>query len=50
MISKVSKNVTCQKRNLRLRQTLKGTASKPRLVVFRSSKQIYAQIIDDLSG
>jgi large subunit ribosomal protein L18 len=50
MISKVSKNVTRQKRHLRLRQTLKGTAAKPRLVVFRSNKQIYAQIIDDLSG
>ena len=50
MISKVSKNVTRQKRHLRLRQTLKGTADKPRLVVFRSNKQIYAQVIDDLSG
>ena len=50
MISKVSKNVTRQKRHLRLRQTLKGTAEKPRLVVFRSNKQIYAQVIDDLSG
>ena len=50
MISKVSKNVTRQKRHLRLRQTLKGTASKPRLCVFRSNKQIYAQVIDDLTG
>lgn len=50
MISKVSKNVTRQKRHLRLRQTLVGTASKPRLNVFRSNKQIYAQIIDDQTG
>lgn len=50
MISKVSKNVTRQKRHLRLRQTLKGTAAKPRLCVFRSNKQIYAQVIDDLTG
>jgi len=50
MISKVSKNVTRQKRHMRLRQTLKGTAAKPRLCVFKSNKQIYAQVIDDLTG
>lgn len=50
MISKVSKNVTRQKRHLRIRQTLNGTAAKPRLNVFRSNKQIYAQIIDDTTG
>ena len=50
MINKVSKNVNRQKRHLRLRQTLSGTATKPRLNVFRSIKQIYAQIIDDTKG
>ncbi len=50
MISKVSKNVTRQKRHLRIRQNLSGTAEKPRLDVFRSNKQIYAQIIDDTTG
>lgn len=50
MVSKISKNATRQKRHLRIRQTLKGTASKPRLNVFRSNKQIYAQIIDDVTG
>ena len=50
MISKVSKNETRQKRHLRIRQTLVGTAAKPRLNVFRSNKQIYAQIIDDATG
>ena len=50
MINKVSKNVTRQKRHLRIRQTLVGTAVKPRLNVFRSIKQIYAQIIDDTTG
>ena len=49
MINKVSKNVNRQKRHLRLRQTLSGTATKPRLNVFRSNKQIYAQIIDDVA-
>ena len=50
MINKVSKNVTRQKRHLRIRQNIVGTASKPRLNVFRSNKQIYAQIIDDTTG
>ena len=50
MINKVSKNASRQKRHLRLRQTLSGTAAKPRLNVFRSNKQIYAQIIDDTTG
>lgn len=50
MISKVSKNVSRQKRHLRIRQNISGTSEKPRLNVFRSNKQIYAQIIDDVNG
>ena len=50
MINKVSKNVTRQKRHLRIRQNINGTAAKPRLNVFRSNKQIYAQVIDDTTG
>ena len=34
----------------RIRKTIKGTAERPRLSVFRSNKQIYAQLIDDLAG
>lgn len=34
----------------RLRSKLKGTTEKPRLSVFRSNKEIYAQIIDDTAG
>jgi large subunit ribosomal protein L18 len=34
----------------RIRRTIKGTAERPRLSVFRSNKQIYAQLIDDASG
>ncbi|MEL6650233.1 MAG: 50S ribosomal protein L18 [Bacteroidota bacterium] len=34
----------------RLRSKLKGTTEKPRLSVFRSNKEIYAQIIDDTEG
>ena len=34
----------------RIRKNVKGTAERPRLSVFRSNKQIYAQIINDLTG
>ena len=34
----------------RIRKVIKGTAERPRLSVFRSNKQIYAQLIDDLNG
>lgn len=34
----------------RIRKTLHGTAERPRLSVYRSNKEIYAQIIDDVSG
>jgi len=35
---------------LRIRKIVSGTAEKPRLSVFRSNKQIYAQLVDDVSG
>ena len=38
------------RRKFRVRAKLEGTAERPRLSVFRSSKHIYAQLIDDLSG
>jgi large subunit ribosomal protein L18 len=39
-----------EKRHERVRLTLTGTSDRPRLAVFRSIKQIYAQLIDDSSG
>lgn len=39
-----------QRIKLRIRKTVSGTASMPRLSVFRSNKEIYAQIIDDVKG
>jgi large subunit ribosomal protein L18 len=50
MINKVSRNDNRKKRHLRIRQHLSGTALKPRLNVFRSNKQIYVQVIDDVKG
>jgi large subunit ribosomal protein L18 len=39
-----------QRRQKRVRKGVRGTSEKPRLCVFRSSKNIYAQIIDDQKG
>jgi large subunit ribosomal protein L18 len=42
---------TSERREARVRKSIRAAANgRPRLSVFRSSKQIYAQIIDDLSG
>ena len=34
----------------RIRKVVNGTAERPRMVVFRSNKQIYVQVVDDLKG
>jgi large subunit ribosomal protein L18 len=39
-----------ERRKHRVRKKIRGTAERPRLSVFRSSKHIYAQLIDDESG
>jgi large subunit ribosomal protein L18 len=38
------------RRRMHVRRNITGTAERPRLSVFRSSKHIYAQLIDDLQG
>lgn len=38
------------RRHLRIRKKLKGNAERPRVIIFRSLKHIYAQIIDDEKG
>ena len=50
MIKKPDKNKLRQKRHLRVRKNIIGTAQRPRLNVYRSLKNIYAQIIDDEMG
>jgi large subunit ribosomal protein L18 len=42
--------VTRERKRRRVRNKIVGTAERPRLSVFRSSKHIYAQMIDDLNG
>ncbi len=39
-----------EKIKLRIRKRIKGTSEKPRISVYRSNKQIYAQAIDDVNG
>ncbi len=50
MINKKSRTVIREKKHRRLRNTLSGTAERPRLAVFRSNNHMYAQIIDDTVG
>ena len=50
MITKGDKNKARLKRHLRVRKKIEGTTARPRLNIFRSSKHIYAQIIDDQKG
>ena len=49
-MANVSRNDRRVKRHKRVRKNLTGTPEKPRLVVFRSNKNISAQIIDDVAG
>ncbi|MEI7027594.1 50S ribosomal protein L18 [Paenibacillus sp. y28] len=50
MITKADKNKARKKRHLRVRKKITGTAARPRLNIFRSSKHVYAQLIDDVQG
>ena len=50
MIEKESRNVARVRKHVRVRAKVSGTAEKPRLCVFRSNKNIEAQIIDDTKG
>lgn len=50
MINKKNRKLVTAKRHQRIRVTLSGTSEKPRLAVYRSTKHIYAQIIDDTKG
>jgi len=47
---KLSKEQARARRKQRIRKKISGTAQRPRLVVFRSNKHVYAQLIDDVAG
>ena len=50
MVKKIDKNAQRLKRHKRVRAKISGTPEMPRLNVFRSEANIYAQIIDDVAG
>ncbi|MCK5757500.1 MAG: 50S ribosomal protein L18 [Clostridiales bacterium] len=50
MIKKSDKNKLRRKKHMRIRNKITGTPERPRLNVYKSSKNIYAQIIDDSKG
>ena len=50
MASNKSRNTNRQARHARVRKKITGTTAKPRLNVYRSNQNIYAQIIDDVTG
>ena len=50
MVSKKDSNKARLQRHKRVRAKISGTAERPRLDVYRSAKNIYAQVIDDVNG
>ena len=45
----MTKNEARQRRKIRIRKKISGTADRPRLVVFRSNLHMYAQVVDDVT-
>ncbi len=50
MVSKTNRKLERERRHKRVRTKISGTAECPRLCVFRSNSNIYAQVIDDTKG
>ena len=50
MVKKTKKKMERQRRHMRVRRKISGTAERPRLCVYRSNSNLYAQIIDDVAG
>lgn len=50
MAIKDKKELRRSRIKMRIRRIIKGTAERPRMTVFRSNKEIYVQLIDDLAG
>lgn len=47
---KLTKKEQRQRRKIRIRKKISGTSARPRMVVFRSGKHIYVQLVDDEAG
>ena len=50
MITKTDRKMERTRRHLRVRTKISGTSERPRLCVYRSNSNLYAQIIDDVAG
>ena len=50
MVSKTDRKLERARRHARVRNKVSGTAERPRLCVYRSNTNLYAQIIDDVAG
>lgn len=50
MFKKENRSASRERRHVRVRKKVAGTTERPRLCVYRSEKNIYAQVIDDIKG
>lgn len=50
MITKTNRKAERERRHLRVRRKISGTAECPRLCVYRSNSNLYVQVIDDVAG
>ncbi len=50
MVKKTDRKMERERRHLRVRRKISGTAERPRLCVYRSNTNLYVQIIDDVAG
>lgn len=50
MVSKTNRKLERERRHIRVRTKVSGTPERPRLCMYRSNNNIYAQIIDDVAG
>ena len=50
MVGKINRKAERERRHIRVRTKISGTAERPRLCVYRSNKNLFVQIIDDVNG
>lgn len=50
MIKKIDRKLERERRHIRVRNKISGTAMRPRLCVYRSNSNLYVQIVDDVAG
>ena len=50
MITKINRKAERERRHIRVRRKVSGTAERPRLCVYRSNNNIYVQVIDDVAA